>query len=197
MNLEHVCRGCGSRSLSLSRGFDELVKITSDCRPVKTTTSLGECGDCGLSQKLMGPSGQAELDEIYREYVTYKDNLEPIVFSSDTDISRSNLIFSEINERLGLRKTGTLVDLGCGDGAFLKVFTRNKPKWDIYGYDVNENRKDEIDSICRSGGFLSGSLEHLPNQIDLVTLNYVAEHLFDVKRKSNRCLLRSSPAGTV
>ena len=73
------------------------------------------------------------------------------------------------------------MDLGCGDGAFLKVFSEMQPHWKIYGYDVNQNREDEINRICGPKRFCTGSLEMLPEEIDLVTLNYVAEHLHDVK----------------
>jgi len=178
--VEQKCRSCGSQHIKLVPGFDDLAKVTSDCRPTGVSPSLAECISCGLSQKLMSQSLRMEIDQIYRDYVTYKDNNEPIIFSSDAGHSRSVLIYRKIQKKLKLGKTGTLVDLGCGDGAFLRIFAEMQPHWKLYGYDVSHNREDEIRSICGSGGFCTGSLESLPEQIDLVTLNYVAEHLDNI-----------------
>ena len=79
--LDQSCRSCGSQRISRVPRFDDLAKITSDCRLASITMGLGECIVCGLSQKLMSPSADEEINQIYKEYVTYKDNHEPIVFS--------------------------------------------------------------------------------------------------------------------
>ena len=176
------CRTCGSHRLYEVTEFDVLKKITSDCRPVQTLMTLWECSECGLVQKRITADAKVELDSIYQKYITYKDDIEPTVFTSDASDTRSTLIVNQISKMVDLNEAGTLVDIGCGDGAFLSEFSHQKPNWTIYGYDINQNRKDEIERICGRGHFLSGSLNDLPEDVDLVSLNYVIEHIDDVEK---------------
>jgi SAM-dependent methyltransferase len=123
-----------------------------------------------------------DLMEIYDTYQPYEHDLEPLIFSSDSVGSRSAGIFDEIDSSFSIAKTGQLVDVGCGDGSFLNEFKRRRPDWQIAGFDLNQNRKSDIEEICGEGQFFSGSPGDLPNKLDLIVLNYVIEHVEHVTK---------------
>ena len=50
-------------------GFDDLAKVTSDCRPTRVSPSLAECISCGLCESVCPP------DAIYsEEYLPQEEN---------------------------------------------------------------------------------------------------------------------------
>jgi len=158
---------------------------------------LAECSNCGLIQKTMDADLQAELDAIYKTYYPYKNDQEPLIFSSDVRKSRSQEICAEIDRFLDLGNTGKHIDIGCGTGEFLTVFCAVKPRWTSFGFDLNKNYVTQIETICGPETFLSGSLNDLPEGIDLITLNYVLEHISDPAETLDLLSRKLSPTGTI
>lgn len=166
-------------------GYRKLIRVTSDCRQLGRGGRLYYCSSCGLTQKLVDKALENELRTIYDTYETYTCNIEPLVFSSDATVVRSNLILDEIQTILRTIDSGIHVDIGCGDGAFLKAFKKRYPDWISYGYDINRVRQTEIENICGKGQFITNSLTDIPNNVDLITLNYVLEHIDNVSEIIN------------
>lgn len=77
------------------------------------------------------------------------------------------------------RRKGRLMDIGCGDGRFLKEMVGYG--WDVYGLERGKVRADllkEIEGIK----YYNGELVHFnfpSNYFDVVTLWHVLEHLYD------------------
>lgn len=183
MNLsdgERRCRGCGRSEVEELQKYRDLARVSSDCRSLNTRGCLYWCPRCGLVQKVLTRSLKKELRGIYQSYETYQNNIEPMVFSSDVTEHRSNLIFNTIEGIEIIPSRGTYVDIGCGDGSFLKVFSNHRPEWSLHGFDVNERRTVDIEKVCGKGHFISKSLDKIPDAIDLITMNYVLEHIDDV-----------------
>jgi len=73
----------------------------------------------------------------------------------------------------------TLLDYGCGSGAFIKDSAKHMPHSTFYGYDINSTDKKEILAEGRVI-LLKGSFKYLLDELplcDVITLNHVIEHL--------------------
>jgi SAM-dependent methyltransferase len=174
------CRGCGASNLFEATAYRTLKRVSSDCRAIQGNGKLFECADCGLTQKVVDSILKNELSTIYSKYQTYQNNIEPLTFSSGIGEVRTEKIYDQISSLVDLGDQGLVVDIGCGDGSFLKVFRKHQPRWRLVGFDLNENRKSEVEAICGSGQFICSRLLDLPNEVDLISLNYVLEHVDDI-----------------
>ncbi|GBL04239.1 bifunctional 2-polyprenyl-6-hydroxyphenol methylase/3-demethylubiquinol 3-O-methyltransferase UbiG [Glaciecola sp. KUL10] len=99
-------------------------------------------------------------------------------------------------------KVATVLEIGCGEGAFGALFLTNAEKWGIEPNEKSALRaRSKYDHVfC---GFYDDFNESLPNQyFDLVVCNDVIEHMVDhdqffddikKKIKPNGCLIGSIP----
>lgn len=91
-----------------------------------------------------------------------------------------------------IKKTGDLLDIGCGNGIFLKEASRNL--WKVTGIDISlkliKYLKIHFEYKVIHGDILSVRLKNI---YDLVTLNQVIEHFSKPKLLIKRCygLLKS------
>ena len=75
----------------------------------------------------------------------------------------------------------TLLDYGCGNGAFLKESAKQMPTGNFYGYEINSQNEKQVLFDGRVV-LLKGSFEFLLQALplcDLITMNHVIEHLPD------------------
>ena len=75
----------------------------------------------------------------------------------------------------------TLLDYGCGNGAFIKESAREMPTGKFYGYEINSQNEKQVLFDGRVV-LLKGSFEFLLQELplcDLITMNHVIEHLPD------------------
>jgi SAM-dependent methyltransferase len=75
----------------------------------------------------------------------------------------------------------SLLDYGCGNGAFIKASLKEMPAAEFYGYEIGSQNKKEILFDGRVV-LLKGSLEFLLQELpmcDVITMNHVIEHLPD------------------
>jgi SAM-dependent methyltransferase len=75
----------------------------------------------------------------------------------------------------------TLLDYGCGNGAFIKESAKQMPTGQFYGYEINSQNEKQVLFDGRVV-LLKGSFEFLLQELppcDLITMNHVIEHLPD------------------
>ena len=75
----------------------------------------------------------------------------------------------------------TLLDYGCGNGAFIKESAKQMPTGNFYGYEIYSQNEKQILFDGRVV-LLKGSFEFLLQALplcDLITMNHVIEHLPD------------------
>lgn len=130
-----------------------------------SSSYLCKCKSCNFvfSQKI--PS-EKELIEHYKRYAR-NDYLSPIT------IKRYNEIL-DIFENY--RKTGNIIDVGCGIGYFLEE--AKKRGWNVYGTEYT----NEAVNICDNKGIkmYKGKLNpenFTPNSFDIITSFEVIEHI--------------------
>ncbi len=113
-----LCRGTRTRYLFEMK--DRIYQVPSTFR-------LVSCQDCGLVYMNPQPRGQ-ELVNCY-----------PEDYGGHVDNSRADKVSSSVNSRKSfyLRGQGCLLEVGCGNGNFLKRLQNTNPCWILKGVEPN------------------------------------------------------------
>ena len=101
----------------------------------------------------------------------------------------SNKTLGKLKQKQRLKRLRSLVDFnrislldyGCGSGAFIKESAKEMPAAEFYGYEISSQNEKEILFDGRVV-LLKGSLEFLLQELpmcDVITMNHVIEHLPD------------------
>jgi 2-polyprenyl-3-methyl-5-hydroxy-6-metoxy-1,4-benzoquinol methylase len=151
MSYHNACLVCGSMKLTKLKGYEK--------------TYLCKCGSCNFvfAQKI------PTLDELEKHYEGYgrNDYLSPITIKR----------YHEILDRFEpFKKSGKLLDVGCGIGYFLEV--AKSRGWEVYGTEFT----DEAIEICQSKGISMKKGILNPNDFelesfDIITSFEVIEHI--------------------
>jgi 2-polyprenyl-3-methyl-5-hydroxy-6-metoxy-1,4-benzoquinol methylase len=185
MNAPHdnSCHVCGETGLEEFPAFRQLRRVTSDCRPWPAGGRLCLCTRCGCVQKITDESWHGEIGEIYRTYAIYHQaaGVEQAVFeqSSGSSVSRSQQLLSALGEQVRLPETGRMLDVGCGNGAMLRAFSRVAPRWSLAGTELSDRHRALIAGIEHTEPLYTCPPEQVPGTFDLVTMVHVLEHIPD------------------
>ena len=179
----HNCLVCDAAQLTEFSGFGEFMRITSDEQPYRRGGKLWICEACGAVQKLVDLQFLTEIGEIYAKYATFQksDGDEQIVFDqrSGSLRRRSAILIERILETLALADTGSMLDIGCGNGVTLKAFGECLPGWALFGQEM-DSRSAEI--LRRLPGFkqlYTCTPATVPGRYGLISLVHTLEHFLD------------------
>ncbi len=174
----HVCRVGG---LKLSPTYERLARVTSDCKPWPKGGALGVCTVCGCVQKSVDAQWRREIEEIYADYTIYAQSggVEQAVFDSSTGVSaaRSELLVDRLRRTLDLGSSGRLLDVGCGNGALLRLFSDRLPSWRLAGNELTAHTRAAVEAIRGVEALHVGPPLEVPGRFDLITLVHVLEHI--------------------
>jgi SAM-dependent methyltransferase len=172
------CLLCGSTELR-ELPSESLRGVTSDCKPWPRMGILFLCNGCAHLQKRRSQAWVEDTARVYAAYEMYalSDGIEQGVFATGERVPRSAAIVDRLRPSLGEISDGRLLDVGCGNGAFIRAFGANHPGWNLYGFEQGDSFRREILAIPGVRGFLSGSLGDVSGQFDLISLIHVVEHL--------------------
>lgn len=175
----HLCSG----TLAKIDGYEELGRVTSDCRPWPAGGKLAVCRVCGTVQKPTDAAWRKEIAEIYDSYDIYSQSggKEQKVFNAGTGISRSAVLLDAVATAIPAGKAGRLLDVGCGNGELLANAARRLPGWRLSGTELSDRHRAAIEKIPGVEGFHTGpnSLDQAPGPFDAVTLVHCLEHIPD------------------
>lgn len=175
-----LCHLCGGR-LETLLGYPVAGQVTSDCRPWQGRTLLAACQTCGTVQKPLTPEWQREVAEIYAAYAVYAqaEGGEQRSFDagSGANHSRSETIVRWLHSRADLPHTGTLLDIGCGNGSFLQAFRQAYPHWQMIGAELDNRNRAVVESIPGVIKLHIGPLELLSERFDLIVMIHALEHI--------------------
>lgn len=176
------CHVCGGR-LSTFPGYPPSHQITSDCRPWQSDGSLAVCSGCGAVQKPVTENWICETHKIYAGYDVYSQSggveQESFDQSTGSSLARSRKIVDWLKCNGALPETGALLDIGCGNGVFLRAFGQSNPRWSMQGLELDARNQARIESIPGVTEFHVGPVENLKARFDLVALIHVLEHVPD------------------
>jgi len=141
---------------------------------------LARCRRCRLVQAPVTAEWQAETDAIYRQYTIYHQSggAEQSVFGGNAQgQARSDALVAALAQHAGIAATGRLLDIGCGNGAFLRAWQRSGRLWTLHGFEVSDHNRDQVEAIPGVEALHVGDVHKVPGEFDLITLVHVLEHI--------------------
>lgn len=175
-----MCHSCGASSLRFDAHYPSLHRVTSDCKPWPAGGQLAWCTACGLAQAAITPQWRAEADQIYANYTIYHQSggSEQRVFGTGgAGLPRSEQIVAGIRRVVEIPETGRLLDVGCGNGAFLTAWSRQLPRWSLAGSEVSDANRQAVESIPGVERLHTGPLAGIPGRFTAISLIHVLEHI--------------------
>ena len=151
--IDLLCRVCGKAALEEFPQFARLPRVTSDCRPFPAGGRLAICGECAAVQKPVDARWREEAAAIYAAYDVYfqSGGVEQAVFDPGTGAPRrrSAVLVDRLASNRKITETGTVLDVGCGNGALLSAFAEIRPGWRLFGHDLSEINRAALSRIPR------------------------------------------------
>ena len=178
-----LCLMCGNGRLEALEAFGRLTRVTSDCRPWPAGGRLAVCLACGAVQKCPDPVWRDECRSIYRDYAVYAlaGGAEQRVFdqTGSAAASRSDAILEHLSGTVSLPAVGRLLDIGCGNGAFLSAFSRRYPGWSLHGAELDARHRATLERIPGFHSLHLGDIATIGQRFDTVVLIHALEHMDD------------------
>lgn len=177
-----VCHICSSQQLVSFSQFTEFYRVTSDSKPFNKGGALSICQKCGIIQKPINMKWHNEINTIYENYTLYfhSDTNDQLIFDQNSGgrKHRAEILLDYLLENCpDIPETGRLLDVGCGRGAFLKAFNNIYPDWSLFGCDIGERNRLEVESIPGVEAYYTQCIKDIKGEFDLVSLNHVLEHI--------------------
>ena len=174
----HVCTNGEVRELT---GYASLPRVTSDCKPWPPGGQLGVCVRCGSVQKIIDEQWRADIARIYQDYTIYfqASGAEQAVFVGDAAqlMSRSDRLVSQVVAHVDLPARGRLLDIGCGNGAFLGAFSNALPGWTLAGTELSDTNRATVEAIRGVEALYTCALADTPGCFGMISLVHVLEHI--------------------
>lgn len=182
-HLRHdtTCHLCGDSALDVVCGYKELRRVTSDCKPWPSGGQLASCRHCGADQAVIDTTWQAEAQAIYEGYTIYHQagGAEQAVFDQETGAaaSRSTHLVECLVANVELPQHGRLLDVGCGNGAFLRAFAERVSGWSLAGSELSDRNRPMVERIPGVERLHVGQVTAIEGTFDLIAMVHVLEHL--------------------
>lgn len=175
-----VCQKNGIRRIS---AYNNLPRVTSDCKPWPPGGKIGICEHCGTIQKIPDTRWQEEVQKIYDAYEIYhlSEGTEQLIFLPEgSSVPRSQALVNFIVSQSSLPSgEGQLLDIGCGNGSAISNFSRTLPEWSFDGSELSEKFLPVLRSIERFRKLHTDPLATVSDRYDLVSMIHSLEHIPD------------------
>ncbi len=176
-----ACQVCAEPALREIIAFKKINRVTSDCKPWPAGGQLFMCTACAMVQKQATFAWHEETARIYDDYALYPQGkgAEQSVFDTmgQTTASRSDAIISQMAETISLAENGSLLDIGCGNGAFLAAFARHHKGWQFHGSELDARNLSAIKKIPGFEKLHTGALSLIADKFDLISIIHALEHI--------------------
>lgn len=180
IKIEVPCHICGAEQLYELSNYPSLPRVASDCVPWRSGGRLATCSACNCVQNPVDQSWHSETMAVYSEYKIYQQSAgseQGIISEGRKQMPRSAKVFQQAASYLDLSKPGRLLDIGCANGELLRCFGSLAPHWKMVGFEIDDKRRKEVESIRGVEAFASGSLAKVAGPFDIITMIHVFEHL--------------------
>lgn len=184
------CPACGSSKY-------EKVLTASDYLVSSESFEIMECNDCSLRFTSPIPD-RNEIGNYYEsdKYISHAKRVTSI-FDIVYKIVRKFTLRSKrkIVKRISPKQSGTLLDIGCGTGNFLK--TMKQSGWEINGVEINDTarkiaKKNTSSVILNQADFFKSEQKY-----DVITLWHSLEHLNTLTRFLEKISISLNANGVV
>jgi SAM-dependent methyltransferase len=169
--------------------------ITSDLRPTHKLAGVKQCQQCGHLQKSITPKYLSHVENLYSNYESYASGGDDAYLASSGETAksdRSSGILYALGNRVDLPKTGSLLDIGGGNGHFVATFMRRHPLWSA---TISDKSDHQIKRSLTPIRFVANLNNLTHNSYDLITLIHTLEHLPDPISSLQKVLQLLKPGG--
>jgi SAM-dependent methyltransferase len=175
------CVLCDATTLDLVAGFEQLPRVTSDCKPWPSGGSLAVCARCGTIQKPLQTTWLADIDRIYADYDIFhlSDTPDQLVFGAGLPRPRTSILVDFVLGHANLPSVGDLLDVGCGKGAALANFAASLPGWKLYANELSDKTLPALQCIPGFSRLYVGDVAAITERFSLVSLIHVLEHIIN------------------
>jgi 2-polyprenyl-3-methyl-5-hydroxy-6-metoxy-1,4-benzoquinol methylase len=189
MILYDSCPCCGQKRIAP-------VLSATDYTVSHEVFEIWACAACGLRFTQAVP----DADMIGRYYQS-----ENYISHSDTQVGIINKVYHKVRfralvhkrkiiERLSGKKNGTLLDIGCGTGAFLH--TMQQSGWQVTGLEPDAATRQRAQQFYQLNVEPSEKLFSLPaKRFDVITMWHVLEHVHQLHGYLHQIKELSAPGG--
>ena len=174
-----ICPVCGSEKV-------EPILTANDYLVSNENFDILHCSNCTL--RITSPKPNInELSKYYNseEYISHKKEGQSFINKIYKIVQRMSLVKKRrlIEKYFGDEK-GSLLDIGCGTGDFIKVM--QKAGWQISGVEPDENARRIAKEL--SGIQIYSTEEHFYDTIkyDIITMWHSLEHIHDLNEQISK-----------
>lgn len=187
----NTCPLCGSSQIHEA--------ITArDYTVSKETFSIFHCGGCG-GRFTQNVPDSAHIGRYYQsqEYISHSETKQGLINRLYHSVRKITLRSKQnwVRNASGI-KTGALLDIGSGTGAFLHYMQSSG--WTVTGLEPDENARKNAKEIY---GVEALPIEQLyalaPQQFDAITMWHVLEHVHDLHRYLDHIRTLLKPGGSL
>lgn len=179
----NYCLLCGGKTLHSLKKLVHLnySGVTSDCKPWPRIGVFVICTSCGHLQKKLDEQFFVDIKNIYSQYEMYplSGGMEQVVFTDFESVPRTVKLLDNLCQNVTVPSMGNLLDIGCGNGSFLRSFNKQFPDWNLYGYEQNDSNRNLILGQNGVQDFFSELSCTITQQFDIISMIYVIEHMID------------------
>jgi 2-polyprenyl-3-methyl-5-hydroxy-6-metoxy-1,4-benzoquinol methylase len=188
--IEHkLCPACGDKDISL-------ILSAKDHTVSNEPFEIWECKNCTLRFTQNIPDKE-EIGKYYQSenYISHSDTSKGLINNLYHKVRKRTLLQKRnLVESATLRKTGNLLDVGCGTGAFLH--TMKNANWNITGLEPDEAARKKAWELHGIQPDPAETFYELPTQsFDAITLWHVLEHVHDLHGYMNQLQKLLHPSG--
>jgi len=174
------CLICDCSTLKLVPGFEQLPRISSDCRPFAAGGKISVCLRCSLVQKIPDERWLAEISSIYKDYTAYSvgGGAEQLVMDPLTGQprKRSEVLVNELDKLNILPQQLRALDVGCGHGVTLQAMADTFPYWHLFGHELDDTNRQQLESISGFEKLFTGGLNDIEGEFGWVSMIHSLEH---------------------
>ncbi len=162
------------------------------------TFAVWHCDSC-TGRFTQDIPGKEEIGAYYQssDYISHSDTREGLVNRLYHQVRAITLNTKRRMVQAATRRsTGTLLDLGCGTGAFLHVM--EKAGWHVTGLEPDPGAREKAASLYGLRIQPIEALAHLePASFNAITLWHVLEHVHDLGEYIEQCKRLLVPGGAI
>jgi 2-polyprenyl-3-methyl-5-hydroxy-6-metoxy-1,4-benzoquinol methylase len=168
------CRFCNS-DVSVFLDLSHIpISVASDGRVVEIGIKLFKCSNCKLLQKESSSLLQKKYFKEFQSHLV-SGGKEQVKFINGVAIPRSEIILDYFKKSIS--SNGALLDIGTGNGSFLKAYKKNFKDWSLFAQDIQSNCKNEVLKIIPNENYLVNDISEINNKFDFISIIHVLGHI--------------------
>jgi 2-polyprenyl-3-methyl-5-hydroxy-6-metoxy-1,4-benzoquinol methylase len=172
--------------------------LVTDFSVTKEVFQLMKCNQCALvfTQNIPDATSIGKYYQ-FEDYISHTDTQKGFINKAYHFVRKRTLLtkLKWVKKHTQLQK-GTILDIGCGTGAFLN--TMQQVNWSIVGLEPDETARKNATTLYNINPQLSSELFNLPAaSFDAITMWHVLEHVHELQAYVKQLQLLLKPNGAL